>query len=154
MKLESAAFANNGKIPSKYTCDGEGVSTPLAWSEIPAGTRTLALVVDDPDIPQFVKEKLGIIEFDHWIVFNIPPESSGVAEGEMPHGTHGKNSQGTVGYVSPCPPDREHRYVYNLYALDTGLALGEGSTKAELMEAMQGHIMERATLIGRYERNK
>ena len=152
MQLISESFPNNGKIPSRHTCDGDEVSTPLAWSKIPAGTQSLALIMDDPDIPQFAKEKYGIAEFDHWVVFNIPPAVSGVSEGGEPQGIPGKNSRGTTGYLGPCPPDREHRYVYYLYALDVELPLGEGSTKAEVMAAMQGHILEQTTLTGLYRR--
>jgi len=103
-----------------------------------------------PFIPDFVKEKFGIEKFDHWILFNIPP-SAGFAEGES-HGVHGNNSKGEAAYTGPCPPDREHRYIFKLYALDTELDLPEGSTKEHVLQAIQDHILAEAELIGNYQR--
>ncbi len=154
MKLTSPAFVEGGKIPSKYTCDGQNVNPPLVFSDVPAKAKSLVLIMDDPDIPDFVKQKFSIQVWDHWVVFNIPPETKEVAEGKDPQGRLGKNTGGKNAYGGPCPPDREHRYFFKLYALNTGLSLQEGSTKAEVEAAMKGHILARAELMGRYEREK
>jgi len=109
--------------------------------------------MDDPDIPHFVQEKHGVNEFDHWVVFNIPPSVLSVGEGEEPRGTPGRNTRDGVGYVPPCPPDGEHRYIFSIYALDAELPLQAGSTKAELTAAMKHHrILAQAVLVGRYAR--
>ncbi len=152
MRLTSSVFEENGPIPRRYTCDGENVNPPLSWSGAPAGAKSFALVMDDPDIPDFVKERHGISEFDHWIVFNIPPSSSAIGEGEAPPGISGRTSAGGSSYIGPCPPDREHRYVFQLFALDDTLPLFEEAAKADLFAAMEGHILDRATLVGRYKR--
>ena len=152
MKLTSSAFKEGGKISSKYTCDGENIIPSLTFFDVPAKTKSLVLVMDDPDIPDFVKQKFGIKVWDHWIVFNIPPETREVHEGKNPLGLLGKNTGGKNTYGGPCPPDREHRYFFKLYALDTKLDLPEGVTKSEVEAAMEGHILAEATLIGRYER--
>ena len=154
MNLTSSAFANSGTIPSKYTCDGQNVNPQLVFSDVPAKAKTLVLLMDDPDIPDFVKQKFTIQVWDHWIVFNIPPGTKEVAEGKNPQGVLGKNTGGKNAYGGPCPPDREHRYFFKLYALDTELDLPEGATKAEVEKAMKGHILARAELMGKYERKK
>lgn len=153
MKIWSNDFPTGGKIGSVYTCDGEGTSPSLVWSDVPAGTRSLALIMDDPDIPQFVKDKMKIEKFDHWVIFNIPPEVKGI----VPDGTDGmmgQNSAGKNEYTGPCPPDREHRYFFRLYALDATMDLRAGATADDLMKAMEGHIVEKAELVGLYERIK
>ncbi len=149
MKLTSAAFENNTIIPLKYTCDGENINPPLSFSDIPEKTKSLVLIMDDPDAMQ-VAGKV----WDHWIVFNIPPITREVAEGKNPPGKLGKNSRNNLTYGGPCPPDRVHRYFFKLHALDTGLSLPEGSSKADVETAMKGHILARAELMGRYERKK
>jgi len=154
MKLTSPAFQDNGKIPSKYTCDSQNISPPLVISDVPKTAKALVLIMDDPDIPAFVKEKFNIQVWDHWIVFNIPPVITRISEGENPVGISGKNTGGKNAYGGPCPPDREHRYIFKLYAIDKPLALKEGSTKAEVEKAMQSHIFAETKLIGRYERIK
>lgn len=154
MKLTSAVFEDGGKIPMKYTCEGDNLSVPLSWSEVLDGTKSLALIMDDPDIPDFVKKERGIEVFDHWVVFNISPSVDGVLEGIEPMGIPGVNGRGNTGYTGPCPPDREHRYFFKLYALDIILSLLEGSTKKEVEEAMVGHIIEQVELMGKYEREK
>ncbi|MEK6809759.1 MAG: YbhB/YbcL family Raf kinase inhibitor-like protein [Nanoarchaeota archaeon] len=154
MKLISNAFENNTLIPLKYTCDGDNINLPLSFSDVPAKTVSLVLIMDDPDIPDFVKQRFGIKVWDHWIVFNIPPETREVVEGKNPPGDLGKNTGGKNAYGGPCPPDREHRYFFKLYALDTELNLPEGSSKAEVEGAMKGHILAEAKLMGRYERTK
>jgi len=151
MKMTSSAFTEGGRIPSKFTCEGENINPELQFSDIPSHTKVLVLIVDDPDVPEFVrKDKM----YDHWVVFNIPPSTAQVLENSQPAGIPGKNTNGGLNYVGPCPPDREHRYFFKLYALDKALALPPGATKAEVEKAMQGHIIAHAQLIGRYEKHK
>ena len=152
LQLTSSAFENNGIIPTAFTCDGEDKSPALSWDGIPEGAQSLVLIMDDPDIPESVKRARGITVFDHWVVFNIPPSTLGVAEGEEPTGASGSNSSGLTGYKGPCPPDREHRYIFRLYALDTILELSVGSTKEEVLRATEGHVLGQAELAGRYNR--
>jgi len=147
MQITSPAFEHNGAIPPVYTCDGKGMQPPLMFSGVPPGAKSLVLVMDDPDTPS------GAV-FDHWIVWNIPPQSVGIGEGESPIGVVGRNTAGTVKYFNPCPPDREHRYFFKLYALDTLLDLPAGSSKADVESAMQGHVIVQAELIGRYNRQR
>lgn len=153
--LTSSAFEENGTIPPRYTCDGEGVQPPLAVADIPAGTVSLALLCDDPDIPQFVRERMGIDTYDHWTIFNIPVSGTEctIEEGVVPEGAVvGQNSGGENNYHGPCPPDGEHRYVFKLFALDRMLELNEDATKADVLAAIEGHVLEATTLIGRYAR--
>ncbi len=133
MKLISSAFDHNEKIPSKYTCDGENISPPLTISDVPKNLR-----------------KDGM--WNHWVVFNMPPDMDGIKEGNEPQGMGGVGTNGKQGYFGPCPPDREHRYFFKLFALDQKLDLTEQATKEDLENAMKGHILEQAELIGRYER--
>lgn len=149
MQLTSTVFTNNGAIPAKYTCDGEDVNPPLTIAGVPAGTQSLVLIVDDPDVPKSIRED-GM--WDHWIVFNIPPDTTEISAGMEPAGVHGKGTNGDTGYHGPCPPDGQHRYFFKLYALDTVLNLGEGAGKAGVEQAMTGHILEQTELIGLYER--
>ncbi|OGQ21520.1 MAG: hypothetical protein A3I05_03700 [Deltaproteobacteria bacterium RIFCSPLOWO2_02_FULL_44_10] len=147
LTLKSNGFDANGLIPQKFTCDGKDISPELEWSGVPAGTKSLALIVDDPDAP------MGT--WDHWLLFNIPMNVTKFSEGmkARPLGTiEGKNSWNRTGYGGPCPPDREHRYFFKLYALDTTLSLKTGATKKEIEKAMQGHILAQTELIGRYDR--
>ncbi len=150
MKL-SSVFSNNEKISSKYTCDGDNINPPLHITDIPEGTRSLALLVTDPDIPDFVKQKYAIQVWNHWVIFNIEPNTSEIGENEAP-GTEGKTSSDDLGYQGPCPPDAEHRYFFRLYALDTMLDLKEGASREQVERAMNGHIIGQAELIGLYER--
>lgn len=152
MELSTPSFPPNGKIPSQYTCDGENINPPLKIEGVPANAKSLVLIIDDPDIPDFVKQKFNIGVWDHWIVFNIPPTTTDIKEGQNPTGILGKNTGGKNAYGGPCPPDREHRYFFKLYALDTTLTLSEGVTKKQVEEAMEGHIIAQAELVGRYER--
>ena len=151
MKLTSTVFTEGGPIPSKYTCDGENISPPLTWSGIPPSTKSLALIVDDPDAPG----KTWV----HWIVYNLSPASNSLNE-NMP-ATNQINSQafqGTndfkkIGYGGPCPPSGTHRYFFKLYALDSTVTItSERATKDELLRNMQGHIIAQAELIGLYKR--
>ncbi len=152
MKLVSSAFEHEGKIPSKYTCDGENVNPPLEFSDIPPNAKSLALIMDDPDIPDFVKQKFNISVWDHWVAFNIPPDTKGVNENQEPKGTAGITTSNKLKYGGPCPPDREHRYFFKLYALDTTLTLKEGATKEQVLEAIKGHVLAEAELMGKYQR--
>lgn len=146
MKILSYAFEDNQSIPSKYTCDGENINPELTFSEIPEGTKSLVLIVDDPDAP------IGI--FTHWLLWNISPETSGIAEGEIPEGaTQGVNDFGGIIYGGPCPPTGTHRYQFKLYALNISLDIQQGSKVKDVKEAMQDHILGQATLVGLYKRS-
>lgn len=156
MELKSSVFEHNGKIPSKYTCDSENINPPLSISGVPESAKSLVLIMDDPDIPQEIKSSRGIEVFDHWVVFDIPPQTAEIAEGQSPQGIQGNNGAGNPNYTGPCPPSqyspKEHRYFFKLYALDTELSLSEGSTKAQVEEAMKNHVLAQTELTGRYER--
>lgn len=144
LKISSPAFNNEGEIPSKYTCDGEGINPALHIENIPEGAKTLALIVEDPDAPNGV--------FDHWIVWNIDPVTT-IEEHSNP-GTSGDNSAGKSGYHPPCPPSGSHRYYFYVFALNAQIDLLAGAGKKELQAAMEGHIMAKGTFMGRYERKK
>jgi Raf kinase inhibitor-like YbhB/YbcL family protein len=152
--LTSPVFEEQGTIPAKYTCDADNMNPPLTIEGVPEGAKSLVLIMDDPDIPESVKQARGIEVFDHWTVFNIPPETATIPEAQEPSGTAGANGTGEVGYRGPCPPDREHRYFFKLYALDIMLDLPTGSTKTEVERAMEGHILAQTELIGRYDRQR
>jgi Raf kinase inhibitor-like YbhB/YbcL family protein len=149
--LTSSVFEYDGVIPKKYTCDGENLSPPLEISGVPEGAKTLVLIMDDPDVPKNLRPD-GV--FDHWVVFNISSDTSVIPEGEEPQGVAGINGRGEAGYTGPCPPDREHRYFFKLYALDTELKLSEGVTKAQVEQAMNGHIVTQTELMGKYDRRR
>lgn len=147
MKLSSPAFLNNQQIPSMYTCDGENVNPPLLFSEVPDNTKSLVLIVDDPDAPTKV--------WVHWVVFNIDPTTTDVLENSVPKGgIEGVTDFGKPGYGGPCPPSGSHRYFFKLYALDSILNLPQNSDKKAVEEAMQGHILDSAELVGLYERGE
>lgn len=151
MELKSKAFEHEGKIPAKYTCDGENISPPLTFLAVPEAAESLVLIMDDPDVPRHLRED-GM--WDHWVVFNIPSDTGEVKEGEEPGGTHGMGTAENLNYFGPCPPDREHRYFFKLYALDRKLDLSEKATKQEVEKAMEGAIIDQAELMGRYERGR
>ncbi|MGD0642684.1 MAG: YbhB/YbcL family Raf kinase inhibitor-like protein [Roseiarcus sp.] len=154
MKIESSAFAPGAEIPVRYTGEGEDVSPPLAWSGVPPGAKSLALIVDDPDAPDPAAPKRV---WAHWALFDIPPAATGLSEGvrTLPAGTgEGLNDWGRTGYGGPLPPIGRHRYVFKLYALDEKLRLAGAPTKAALEKAMRGHILAEATLIGTYKARK
>ncbi len=151
MKLTSFQFDNNSSIPEKYTCEGQDINPPLEISEIPEGTKSLVLIMDDPDVPKHLRED-GV--WDHWIKFNIPPVVSVIAEGEEPQGVSGRGTSGNLKYHGPCPPDREHRYFFKIYALDAELKLTEGASKKEVQKAMENHVLEETVLIGLYIKKK
>jgi Raf kinase inhibitor-like YbhB/YbcL family protein len=143
--LESSAFENAQAIPSRHSCEGEDLSPRLRWSNVPEGTRSLALVVDDPDAPGGV--------FTHWIAWGLDPAAEGLGEGE-PAPREGQNDFGTSGYRGPCPPPGHgrHRYVFRLYALDAEPELAAGAPKVALEQAVAGHVLTMAELVGTYER--
>ena len=154
LTLESAAFAANGAIPAKYTCEGGDRSPPLAWRGAPAGTKSLALIVDDPDAPDPAAPRMTWV---HWVLYNIPPSAPGLAEAigasALPAGTHeGMNDWGRTGYGGPCPPIGRHRYFHKLYALDVVLADLGRPRKAALENAMRGHVLAEAVLVGTYQK--
>jgi Raf kinase inhibitor-like YbhB/YbcL family protein len=150
IKVLSEAFEEGGMIPAKYTCDEDDISTPLAWDSIPEGTKTLALICDDPDAP------MGT--WVHWVLFNLPVDISVLPENVPPErelesgAKQGTNDFGRIGYGGPCPPGGTHRYYFKLYALDVVLELEAGAKKPQLLEAMEGHILAEGHLMGRYSR--
>ncbi|MHC4480132.1 MAG: YbhB/YbcL family Raf kinase inhibitor-like protein [Planctomycetota bacterium] len=146
MKLSSAAFEDGGQMPLRYTCDGADASPPLEIEDVPEEAVTLALVMDDPDAPGGT--------FDHWVVWNIPAETTCIAEGTEPEGVQGRTDFGRLGYGGPCPPGGTHRYMFKLYALDRELDLSEGARKSELEAAMEGHVVAEALLQGSYRRGR
>jgi Raf kinase inhibitor-like YbhB/YbcL family protein len=153
LALASASFVHNGTIPARHTCDGVNVSPALHWDNIPAGTRSLALIVDDPDAPDPADPRMTWV---HWVLYNIPPDTrelhEGVAATALPKGTlQGINDWQRPGYRGPCPPVGNHRYFFKLFALDTVLPNLNQPTSAMLEQAMQGHILARADLVGRYQ---
>jgi len=145
MELSSPAFASGGKIPASHTCDGDDMSPLLRITNVPDGTQALALVMDDPDAP------MGT--FDHWLVWNIPPDTTGIPEGTEPEGVQGKTDFGKLGYGGPCPPSGTHTYRFKLYALDQQLDLPQGANKEQLSRAMEGHVLAQAVLKGNYSRS-
>ena len=156
MTISSSAFKHNTSIPEVYSCDGENTNPPLSFGNVPAEAKSLALIVDDPDIPDVVKNSRMIEKFDHWVLYNIPASETEITSPYAGGGVHGKNSRGDSQYTGPCPPTEheptEHRYIFQLYALDTELDLPEGATEAELRSAMKGHILSKAELIGLFDR--
>jgi Raf kinase inhibitor-like YbhB/YbcL family protein len=150
MKILSSAFQHEGMIPDKFSCKGQDISPPLKWENAPAGTKSFALICDDPDAP--------VGTWDHWLLFNIPASETELQEGvpaqaELPNGSrHGKNSWGRKDYGGPCPPGGTHRYFFKFYALDTLLDLKPGASKKELMNAMPGHILAQTELMGKFKR--
>lgn len=154
LQLASTAFTQGSDIPSKYTCDGKDISPPLAWYDVPAGTKSLALIVDDPDAPDPAAPKMTYV---HWVLYNIPPGTISLPEAmrELPPGAQeGLNDWQCAGYGGPCPPIGRHRYFHKLYALDTVLPNLHTPTKAALEAAMQGHIVGHAELMGTYKKHR
>lgn len=155
LTLESPAFKNGEAIPKRYTCDGENISPTLHLIDVPQATQSLVLIMDDPDIPAEIKSSMGIEQFDHWVLYNILPETSVIKEGETV-GTTGANSRGDTGYTGACPPTQyvptEHRYFFRLYALDIELSFEGVPTRDDVRAAMEGHILEETELMGTYDR--
>jgi len=151
MQLVSADFSPGGAIPSRFTCEGENVSPEFSWKEAPIGTKSFALILHDPDAP-----RAG--GFTHWVLYNIPAEK-GHLDPNVSHEEHvpatgmqGRNDSGEIGYTGPCPPSGTHRYYARLFALDTEVRLPPGATHDELTQAMEGHVLERAELMGTYRK--
>ncbi|MDD5136225.1 MAG: YbhB/YbcL family Raf kinase inhibitor-like protein [Candidatus Omnitrophica bacterium] len=148
--VTSSAFKEGEEIPGKYTCDGEDMSPPLAWAGLPPGTRSIALISDDPDAPGGT--------WVHWVAFNISPERKGLPENMpadkiLPDGAvQGVNDSHQIGYGGPCPPSGVHRYYFKVYALDTKISLEPGAAKKDLEKAMAGHVLAEGQLMGRYKR--
>ncbi len=146
MKITSSAFHEGGDIPSKFTCDGSDTSPPLQITGIPSEAKSLVLIADDPDAPG------GL--FTHWLVWNIPPQTSSIAEGIAPKGVQGANDFGKSGYRGPCPPPGRHRYSFKIFALDRELELRSGAKRSQVDAAMKGHVIAQGELVGRYARKK
>jgi len=145
LQMTSTAFADGEAIPKRYTCDGDNISPQLAWSGVPEGTKSLALILDDPDAPSG--------SFIHWVIFDIPPTLNELSDGVQGIGTQGANSTRKQAYFGPCPPPGPaHRYFFKLYALDRTLDLSPGSTKADVEKAMQAHILAQGQIMGKFGR--
>jgi Raf kinase inhibitor-like YbhB/YbcL family protein len=154
LQITSPAFAHEGEIPATYTCEGADSSPPLSWHGVPAGTRSLVLIVDDPDAPDPAAPKMTWV---HWLLYNLPADCTGLAEGiaALPAGTHeGITDFERSRYGGPCPPIGRHRYFHKLYALDTLLPDLGRPTKAVLEQAMRGHILAEAQLMGTYIKHR
>ena len=152
LEVTSSAFSNGGMIPTKHTCDGKDISPPLAWSKLPAGTKSLTIIADDPDAPSRT--------WVHWVIYNIPPTLQSVPEAVPQKDTVlGGAKQGitdfrTIGYGGPCPPGGTHRYFFRVYALDKEVTLPPGSKKDDVLKAMEGHILAQGELMGKYSRSR
>ena len=146
MKITSSAFHEGANIPSKFTCDGSDTSPPLQIAGVPSEAKSLVLIVDDPDAPG------GL--FTHWLAWNIPPQTSSIAEGSAPKGVQGANDFGKSGYRGPCPPSGTHRYSFKIFALDRELELRSGAKRSQVDAAMKGHVIAQSELVGRYARKK
>ena len=154
LTLKSSAFDNGDTIPSKYSCEGEDISPTLTWQGVPETARSLVLIVDDPDAPDPKAPKMTWV---HWVLYNIPPDVSGLPEGMMsaklPPGTEeGLNDWKRTGYGGPCPPIGRHRYFHKLYALDTVLEGMSTPTKSEVEAVMKGHVIAQTALVGTYQK--
>ena len=155
LKLTSSAFGHEGGIPKLQICQGNDVSPPLAWSGVPENAKSLVLIVDDPDAPDPAAPKMTWV---HWVLYDIPPASTGLPQGvspnELPDGTlEGVSDFQRTGYGGPCPPIGRHRYFHKLYALDIVLPNLEKPRKADVEKAMKGHIIEQAVLVGTYQKS-
>ncbi len=154
LEITSSAFAPGQAIPSEYTCDGDDESPPLSWQGLPTGTKSLVLIVDDPDAPDPAAPKMTWV---HWVLYNLPPSASGLPRGvrrnDLPAGTReGVNDWKRTGYGGPCPPVGRHRYFHKLYALDAVLPDLRKGSKAAVEQAMAGHVLASAELVGTYQR--
>jgi len=154
LSLTSPAFSHGAQIPRRYTCEADDISPALAWSGVPPAAQSLVLIVDDPDAPDPAAPKLTWV---HWVLYNIPPQATGLSEGvtvsALPPGTkQGNNDWKRTGYGGPCPPIGRHRYFHKLYALNALLPDLGTPTKAELEQAMPGHVLEQAELMGTYQK--
>lgn len=152
--ITSVAFNTGQEIPARYTCDDKDISPPLQWTGLPEGTQSLVLIVDDPDAPDPAAPKMTWV---HWILYNLPTDSSGLPEAlqddALPSGTlQGINSWNRIGYGGPCPPIGRHRYFFKLYALDSTLTDLDSPDNDKLLESMQGHVLAKTELMGTYQR--
>jgi Raf kinase inhibitor-like YbhB/YbcL family protein len=150
IEVTSQAFEDGEAIPARYTCDGLDVSPELSWDPVPDDTQNLALIADDPDAPGRT--------FVHWVIYDLPPDTRRLPEDvpkqQTPPGgaVQGVNGAGRIGYMGPCPPSGTHRYFFKVFALDTRLDIGAGATKADVVDAMQGHVLAEGQLMGTYRR--
>lgn len=151
MKITCLRFEYGKRIPEEYTCDGKNTSPQLEFLDIPKEAKSLVLIMEDPDVPENIRKDRM---WDHWVVFNIPPNITKVEEGKNPPGRLGINTSGKAAYQGPCPPDKEHRYFFKLFALNKELNLSQGVSKKQVEEVMQGSIIKEAMLLGTYERKK
>ena len=154
MIITSSAFEHNGSIPRVYTCEGEDISPDLSWSNLPAGTQSLALIVDDPDAPDPAAPRMVYV---HWVLYNLPADCTGLPKAvtDLPPGTlEGLNDWQRTGYGGPCPPIGRHRYFHKLYALDTVLPDLGTPDKKKLLQAMEGHILAEAQCVGTYQKGR
>lgn len=149
MQLTSDAFQQDGMIPARFTCDGQNISPALHIADVPDGAQSLVLIMEDPDVPKNLRPE-GV--FDHWLAWNIPPSTTSIAEGTEPSGVIGNTTSGKTGYTGPCPPDKEHRYFFRLYAIDTTLDLPQTVSKNDLVAAIKGHVLASVELLGHYDR--
>ena len=147
MKITSTAFQKDSSIPEKYTCEGENISPPLSFSDVPPEAKSMVLMIEDPDAPAK--------PWVHWLVFNIPPHTKSFEENSIPEGAiEGLCNGNTFGYEGPCPPESEHRYFFKLYALDKVLKIPNESNRTAVLKEMEGHIISQAQLIGKYKKAK
>jgi Raf kinase inhibitor-like YbhB/YbcL family protein len=150
LKITSSAFQDGGMIPSKYTCDGPDLSPPIAWGGVPEGTKSIALICDDPDAPGGT--------WVHWVLYDLPADTRSLPEHVPPDkvlsngAKQGTTDFGKIGYGGPCPPSGTHRYFFKVFALNTMLNLNSGATKAQLVETMKGHVLAQGQLMGKYSR--
>ncbi|MGD9366286.1 MAG: YbhB/YbcL family Raf kinase inhibitor-like protein [Desulfobacteraceae bacterium] len=156
LKITSSAFEDGGTMAAVYTCEGQNISPPLEWDGIPEGTRSLSLIVDDPDAPDPAAPKMTWV---HWVLYNLPPDCSGLHQGmisaDLPAGSReGINDWKQTGYGGPCPPIGRHRYFHKLYALDVVLDDLKQPSKPKLLAAMEGHILARAEVVGTYQKGR
>ncbi len=153
LQMTSSAFADGGAIPRKYTCEGSDLSPPLSFSGVPQEAKSLVLIVDDPDVPDPKAPKMTYV---HWVLFDLPPDTDGIPEGAAVHppGTKsGLNDWERTGYGGPCPPIGRHRYFFKLYALDAKLEGLSAAKKPDVLEAMQGHVLAEAQIVGTYQKS-
>ncbi|HBU27822.1 TPA: YbhB/YbcL family Raf kinase inhibitor-like protein [Candidatus Uhrbacteria bacterium] len=150
LQLTSPAFEHGSSIPARYTCDGQNINPPLEIAHVPMNTLSLALIVEDPDVPKGLRAD-GM--WDHWVIWNIPPSVTIIEENSTPPGVVGTNTNNKRSYGGPCPPDGEHRYFFKLYALDAIVDLPQTARRTDLLNAMEGYVLEQAQLLGTYNRS-